>query len=90
MLFNNTATSRACPENATSSDPSPGPKPDCRKRREVVNTAAQVIVVWLLELASHWELQPDKTEIHMSFPDAKVKSRVFLLALFVCYFFGMG
>ena len=41
-------------------------------RRELVNTAASLIVVWLVELASHWELQPDKHEIHMSFPDIKV------------------
>ncbi|CAN0269397.1 unnamed protein product, partial [Pylaiella littoralis] len=40
-------------------------------RREAVNTAGALINVWLCELASHWELQPDKTEIHMSFPDAK-------------------
>ena len=43
-----------------------------RVRRDLVNTAASLIVVWLCELASHWELQPDKHEIHMSFPDIKV------------------
>ncbi|CAN0386362.1 unnamed protein product [Pylaiella littoralis] len=42
------------------------------KRRDPVNSTAQLIVVWLEELASHWELQPDRYEIHMSFPDHKM------------------
>lgn len=48
-----------------------------------MNTAAELIVAWLRELASHWEMQPDKNEIHMSFPDAKVKSNFFPVFPFV-------
>lgn len=43
-----------------------------RRRRDTVDSAAELVAVWLEELAGHWELQPDKNEIHMSFPDAKV------------------
>lgn len=46
----------------------------CRKKRDVVSSLATLVVAWLTELASQWELQPDKTEIHMSFPDKKVRS----------------
>lgn len=41
----------------------------------MVNTQGQIVVAWIRELASHWELQPDKQEIHMSFPDKKVRGR---------------
>ena len=40
----------------------------------MVNTAHQLVMVFLLELASRWEMQPDSNAIHMAFPSKVVSA----------------
>lgn len=43
-----------------------------RAARHYTNTVAQVIVAFLIDLASRWEMQPDTQQIHMAFPSKVV------------------
>lgn len=44
-----------------------------RIQRHAVNTAASVVMVFLLEIASRWEMQPDTLQTHMAFPSKMVR-----------------
>jgi len=43
-----------------------------RKPRDVVATAQQVVIAFLLELASRWEMQPDTQTIHLAYASKMV------------------
>eukprot|EP00752_Nemacystus_decipiens_P017096 g15312.t1 len=59
------------------------------KKRHKVNASAQIVVAFLVELASRWEMQPDTNQIHMAFP-TKVYVYELFLATMACQVLLVG